>query len=132
MLHGPNLWSCPDNQLDRRNRCAKQHIRRQSRYSSAKAAIVAVEDAGQAERVLQPARRSRAYHRLASTTDPEFHLTTELLAARLGVTIRSVDRWARDPRLEFPSPDLVVFRRKYWKRATIEAWEERRRAAAAA
>jgi len=89
-------------------------------------------DAGQAERVLQAARRSRAYHRLASTTDPEFHLTTELLAARLGVTIRSVDRWARDPRLEFPSPDLVVFRRKYWKRATIEAWEERRRAAAAA
>jgi predicted DNA-binding transcriptional regulator AlpA len=29
-------------------------------------------------------------------------------------------RWTRD--LDFPMPDLVICRRKFWRRASVDAW----------
>jgi hypothetical protein len=53
------------------------------------------------------------------------HLTTGAVAARYGVTPRSVDRWWRDPDLNFPQP-IIVNQRKYWSAADLEVWERQR------
>jgi len=81
--------------------------------------------------IVQTARKVRAQRRVEKITDPAALLTTELLAARFGLTIRSIDRWQSDPRLNFPKPDLVIFRRKYWRLSTIEGWEAQHAEAAA-
>jgi predicted DNA-binding transcriptional regulator AlpA len=31
-------------------------------------------------------------------------------------------RYEHDPRLGFPKPDLIIRRRKFWRRATIARW----------
>jgi len=32
-------------------------------------------------------------------------------------------RWQRDPRVQFPAPDLVINGRRYWKAGTIRRWK---------
>ncbi|MBX4858760.1 transcriptional regulator [Rhizobium leguminosarum bv. viciae] len=46
-----------------------------------------------------------------------------------GVSDMTIWRWQHDPELDFPKP-AVVRKRKYWAAAEIEAFIERRRAAA--
>jgi hypothetical protein len=52
--------------------------------------------------------------------------TNKTLAERYGKTVRTVTRWRADPRMNFPPPDLEIYRRDYWRPATIEKWEEER------
>jgi predicted DNA-binding transcriptional regulator AlpA len=47
------------------------------------------------------------------------------------VTDRTIDRWLRSEKLNFPSP-AVINNRRYWARSEIEAWARERRAAVAA
>lgn len=47
------------------------------------------------------------------------------LARELDTTTRSIDRWARDPNLNFPSP-IVMKRRVFFYRDEIEAWKTSR------
>ena len=83
--------------------------------------------------LLRIARKSRARRRLTkSAADPHAHLTGDLLAERYNTTRRTIDRWRDDPRLKFPPPDLIIFRRKFWRLETIQAWEQQQAAAAAA
>ena len=83
--------------------------------------------------ILRTARKSRARHRLTkSAADPHAHLTGDLLAERYNTTRRTIDRWRDDPRLNFPPPDIIIFRRKFWRLETIQEWERQRTAAAAA
>ena len=59
--------------------------------------------------------------------DGERLLTTAAVQARLGdVSKMCLWRWARDPKVEFPEPDLVLNSRKYWRLATIRRWEQSR------
>src|SRR6516164_7312282 len=52
-------------------------------------------------------------------------LPTGAVAARYGVTPRSVDRWWKNPDLNFPQP-LIVNERKYWSATDLEIWERQR------
>jgi hypothetical protein len=56
-------------------------------------------------------------------------LRTAQVAARYGVTVRSVDRWEEDPELQFPKP-FVINTRRYWNLADLEIWERQRPVAA--
>jgi hypothetical protein len=40
-------------------------------------------------------------------------------------TAMTLWRWQRDPRVQFPRPDLVINNRNYWHASTIRAWRER-------
>ena len=52
-------------------------------------------------------------------------LPTGAVAARYGVTTRSVDRWWKDPDLNFPQP-IIINQRKYWAVTDLEIWERQR------
>jgi hypothetical protein len=52
-------------------------------------------------------------------------LPTGAVAARYGVTTRSIDRWWKDPDLNFPQP-IIVNQRKYWSATDLEIWERQR------
>jgi hypothetical protein len=41
------------------------------------------------------------------------------------VTAMTLWRWSRDPRINFPPPDVVINNRNYWKRRTLR--RQRRR-----
>jgi hypothetical protein len=56
-------------------------------------------------------------------------LPTVKVAARYGVTTRSIERWEEDPELRFPRP-LRINQRKYWSLTALESWERQRAAAA--
>jgi hypothetical protein len=49
-------------------------------------------------------------------------LPTTNVARRYGVVPRSIERWQKDPKLEFPQP-LIINGRKYWSLAELETWE---------
>jgi len=53
------------------------------------------------------------------------------VARRYNVTPRTVDRWKKNPRLQFPPPDLVINDREYRQIETLESWERRRAVASA-
>ena len=61
------------------------------------------------------------------TTIPESsaRLPTGNVAARYGVTTRSIDRWWKDPELAFPQP-IYINDRKYWSLTDLEEWERER------
>jgi predicted DNA-binding transcriptional regulator AlpA len=65
-----------------------------------------------------------------SFTD-ERYLNKRQLAARYGVSVRAIDRWAADPDLGFP-PVYDFADRPYRKLSDIEAWERSRATIAAA
>jgi hypothetical protein len=52
-------------------------------------------------------------------------LPTGAVAQRYGVSTRSVDRWWKDPELNFPRP-IIVRQRKYWAVIDLEIWERAR------
>lgn len=45
-----------------------------------------------------------------------------LVAARYAMTLRTLDRWADDERLNFP-PAVYLGRMRFWRVADLEAWE---------
>jgi hypothetical protein len=52
-------------------------------------------------------------------------LSTAQVAKRYTRTRRTIERWERDPNLNFPKP-LVIRGRKYRDEAELEAWERAR------
>lgn len=58
-------------------------------------------------------------------------LTARVTAERLGVSVRSLDRWVQDAHLNFPHPE-VIRRRRYWDETTLEEWRRNRQKVAAA
>jgi hypothetical protein len=68
---------------------------------------------------------------LVVTTGGGDYLSKAGIALRYDITIRTVDRWKDDPRLDFPAPDLVINHREYRKVTTMEKWERRRSIASA-
>jgi hypothetical protein len=57
---------------------------------------------------------------MADTTKTK--LPTRLVAERYKVSDRTVARWERDPRLNFPKP-LIINGRKYRDEAELDAWD---------
>jgi predicted DNA-binding transcriptional regulator AlpA len=57
-------------------------------------------------------------------------LLTRHLCARYRVSDRTIDRWMRDPRLEFPQP-IIVNRRRYWDESEIAAFDAKQKGVAA-
>ena len=57
----------------------------------------------------------------------DVRLPTTQVANRYGVSTRSVERWQRDSKLDFPKP-ILINNRKYWPLSSIEAWERKRAA----
>ena len=52
---------------------------------------------------------------------PDDLLTTPGVRAALGsISEMTVWRWTRER--DFPLPDLIVARRKFWRRSTVQAW----------
>jgi predicted DNA-binding transcriptional regulator AlpA len=47
------------------------------------------------------------------------------VAAFFNVTVMTIWRWERDPKLDFPQPNLINDR-KYWSRDSIDAWMRQR------
>jgi hypothetical protein len=57
--------------------------------------------------------------------DDEALLTAVQTRARLGgVSNMCLFRWQKDPRVQFPGPDLVINNRRYWKLGTLRRWQE--------
>jgi hypothetical protein len=60
-----------------------------------------------------------------SIPDSTARLPTGGVAAKFNVTPRSVDRWWKNPELNFPQP-IFINGRKYWSLAELERWERER------
>ena len=59
------------------------------------------------------------------TYSPEVRLPTVQVAKRFSVVVRTIERWLRDPNLNFPKP-IVVNKRRYWRLEELERWERSR------
>jgi hypothetical protein len=53
------------------------------------------------------------------------YLSASAIRVRYDISPLTLWRWTRDPKLCFPIP-LVINRRRFFKRAEIEAWERDR------
>jgi predicted DNA-binding transcriptional regulator AlpA len=58
------------------------------------------------------------------------YLPAAQVRARYGVSDVSIWRWLRNEALGFPTP-IRIGKRRYWRRAELEAWEASRNGAAA-
>jgi hypothetical protein len=56
---------------------------------------------------------------------PRRRLPTVAVAQRYNVVPRTIDRWAKDPELEFPAAE-VINRRRYWDEDSLDAWDQAR------
>jgi hypothetical protein len=45
-----------------------------------------------------------------------------------GIAPMTLYRWQDDPELKFPAADVVIQRRRFWRRATVERWLDRQEA----
>jgi predicted DNA-binding transcriptional regulator AlpA len=50
-------------------------------------------------------------------------LTRAQLAHRYNRNERTIDRWVRDPKMNFPAPRVVGARSLLWPETVIEEWE---------
>jgi hypothetical protein len=65
--------------------------------------------------------------------DDEVLLTSAQTRARVGgVSNMAIWRWQRDPRVQFPQPDVVINTRRYWRVGTLRRWQAERMTKAAA
>ena len=64
--------------------------------------------------------------------DDETLLNSGQVKASVGdVTDMCLWRWTRDPRVQFPAPDMVINGRRYWQVGTIRRWKTEQAAKAA-
>jgi hypothetical protein len=71
--------------------------------------------AGAADTTLDPLLGSRA---VTESTGP--------------VSLMTIHRWTKDPRVAFPLPDVIINGRRYWYASTIRRWRADRAAKAVA
>lgn len=55
----------------------------------------------------------------------ERHLPTVEVAARYATSVRTVERWAKDPELGFPKP-IYINRRKFWSLKALRSFDRKR------
>lgn len=56
--------------------------------------------------------------------DDETLLDSNATRARCGgKTNMTLWRWQRDPRVQFPRPDMVINGRRYWRLGTLRRWQ---------
>jgi hypothetical protein len=65
--------------------------------------------------------------KVTAISESTARLPTGAVAQRYGVTTRSVDRWWKNPDLNFPQP-LIINGYKYWSLSDLEKWERKRTA----
>jgi hypothetical protein len=71
--------------------------------------------------------------KMVQPVDDEALLTSGQVRARVGnVSCMCLWRWTRDPRVQFPLPDVVINNRKYWYVSTIRRFNMGRARKAAA
>jgi hypothetical protein len=58
--------------------------------------------------------------------------STQVRALVGGVTTMAIWRWQRDPRVQFPLPDVVINHRNYWYAGSIRRWQASHAATAVA
>jgi DNA-binding transcriptional regulator YiaG len=63
---------------------------------------------------------------LIVATGASDYLSKAGIARRFDVSVRTIDRWKRNKKLDFPPADLVINQREYHKLKTVEAWERKR------
>jgi DNA-binding transcriptional regulator YiaG len=63
---------------------------------------------------------------LVVATGGSDYLSKAGIARRFDVSTRTIDRWKRNKKLDFPPADLVINQREYHKLKTVEQWERRR------
>lgn len=49
--------------------------------------------------------------------------STSVCASCGGVSRMALWRWQRDPRVQFPAPDMIINQRRYWKAGSIRRWK---------
>ena len=62
---------------------------------------------------------------MSKETNPGSLVPKPDLARELGVSSRTLSRWASDPTLSFPAP-VSIRGRNYFDRASIERWKSER------
>ena len=70
-------------------------------------------------------------HEALKTSNNTLVPSSELRAELGNVSDMTLWRWSRDPALDFPEP-IYIRKRRYWKRADIDAWKEAQAARASA
>ena len=60
----------------------------------------------------------------AAAGDDDQKLGTNAVATRYDTTTRTIDRWTKDPALDFPRP-MVVNRRKLWSLNELKQWDRK-------
>jgi predicted DNA-binding transcriptional regulator AlpA len=61
-----------------------------------------------------------------ATTKEKAMLTRAQLAARYNRDQRTIDRWLRDPKLNFPRPRVIGTRSLLWDENEIDQWQQSR------
>jgi hypothetical protein len=56
---------------------------------------------------------------------PRRFLSSPRICKRYDICAMTLRRWRRDPRVEFPKPDLTVRDRDSWLEETLVRWERR-------
>jgi predicted DNA-binding transcriptional regulator AlpA len=60
----------------------------------------------------------------ADPTRPTRKLPTRHVCARYSVSDKTIDRWVKNPKLQFPQPDWINGRR-YWGEDKLDAFDRR-------
>jgi hypothetical protein len=63
------------------------------------------------------------HHRQQYDDDEIERLPTVKVAARYGVSMRSIERWVSDPEIGFPPPTVFIRGRKYWNLDVLEQYD---------
>ncbi len=58
-----------------------------------------------------------------NTNTPSALIPHSALAASLGVHVRTLKRWVANASLNFP-PAITINKRRYYDRATVDAWRD--------
>lgn len=75
---------------------------------------------------MHPNEYAEMRRRSAPDLDDEALLNSAQVKALFsGVSDMAIWRWTRDPRVQFPEPDVRINGRKYWKRGTIRRAQDR-------
>jgi hypothetical protein len=75
------------------------------------------------QQILQRLARLEA----AAGNDDDQKLGTVAVANRYDTSVRTVDRWTKDPALDFPQP-MFINKRKYWSLNALKQWDRKQSA----
>ncbi|HZK90983.1 MAG TPA: hypothetical protein VFC56_12625 [Stellaceae bacterium] len=59
---------------------------------------------------------------LAQQHSSDDRITSADVRRMLGISGVTLWRWTNDPSLNFPKPDDIIYRRRFWYRSTVTGW----------